>query len=276
MRLTSASVPAVWLLVMDNNVMALILKLRNRHFFLLDVLALLTIPALALSLRLDKLNWWPQHSLALIFFTVVSLLVNVTVFYYAGIYRRYWRYANISDINLVLLAVGLTTTILLVLFNAGRFVLQPYHLAMYRSVPLLNGLLTCLAVLGTRLGVRGLYYWRQQYYRTAEDERVLIVGVNETARQLAKQLSLNHKSETAYRVIGFIDDNPLSQGLNINGLEVLAQVRADEKTKDLKVVMTSGLNLEDECMGQGANGFLLKPYMPDDLLNILKQNLYPS
>ena len=61
-----------------------------------------------------------------------------------------------------------------------------------------------------------------------------------------------------------------------NGLDVLDQVRADDETKDLKVVMTSGLNLDDECMQHGANGFLLKPYMPDDLLDILKQNINPS
>lgn len=63
---------------------------------------------------------------------------------------------------------------------------------------------------------------------------------------------------------------------HVNGLDVLAQVRADDETKDLKVVMTSGLDLEDECVRSGADGFLLKPYMPDDLLNILKQNISPS
>lgn len=61
-----------------------------------------------------------------------------------------------------------------------------------------------------------------------------------------------------------------------NGIEVLDQVRADEKTQDIIVVMTSGLNLESECRDRGANDFLLKPYMPDDLLDILKRNLNPS
>ena len=62
----------------------------------------------------------------------------------------------------------------------------------------------------------------------------------------------------------------------VNGLDVLAQVRADDETRDLKVVMTSGLNLEEECIRSGANDFLLKPYMPDDLLAILKRNIAPS
>jgi DNA-binding response OmpR family regulator len=60
---------------------------------------------------------------------------------------------------------------------------------------------------------------------------------------------------------------------NANGLEVLAKLRAHDETKELSVVMTSGLNLEAECKQSGANDFLLKPYMPDELLTILKRNL---
>jgi CheY-like chemotaxis protein len=63
---------------------------------------------------------------------------------------------------------------------------------------------------------------------------------------------------------------------HVNGLDVLEQVRGNDETKDLKVVMTSGLNVEDECLESGANGFILKPYMPDDLLGILKKNIQPS
>ena len=60
---------------------------------------------------------------------------------------------------------------------------------------------------------------------------------------------------------------------NANGLDIIDQIRANPETKDISVVMTSGLNLEPECMRHGASEFLLKPYMPDDLLGILKRNL---
>ena len=63
---------------------------------------------------------------------------------------------------------------------------------------------------------------------------------------------------------------------HVNGLDVLDQLRGDDETHDMKVVMTSGLNLELECKNHGADDFLLKPYMPDDLLNILKRNINPS
>jgi len=60
-----------------------------------------------------------------------------------------------------------------------------------------------------------------------------------------------------------------------NGLDVLDRLRSEYETNKLPVVMASGLNLRDECLDHGANDFLLKPYMPDDLLRILKDQVNP-
>lgn len=56
-----------------------------------------------------------------------------------------------------------------------------------------------------------------------------------------------------------------------SGLEILDEIRAAEDIKNLRVVMSSGANVKEECMKRGANGFLLKPYMPDDLITALKR-----
>jgi len=54
------------------------------------------------------------------------------------------------------------------------------------------------------------------------------------------------------------------------GTDIVASIRKDPNFSQLKIVMTSGLNLRDECLKQGANHFLLKPFMPDDLIKVLK------
>ena len=41
-------------------------------------------------------------------------------------------------------------------------------------------------------------------------------------------------------------------------------------TANVRVVMTSGLNVEQECLNLGANAFLQKPFMPDELISVLK------
>ncbi len=56
---------------------------------------------------------------------------------------------------------------------------------------------------------------------------------------------------------------------NGNGLEILRKVRSDSQLERLQVLMVSGMELSQECERMGANGFLLKPYPPDQLLSWL-------
>ena len=58
-----------------------------------------------------------------------------------------------------------------------------------------------------------------------------------------------------------------------SGLEILANLRKANDTKNICIVMTSGMNVKDECLRRGANAFLLKPYMPDDLFEVLDRNI---
>ena len=55
-----------------------------------------------------------------------------------------------------------------------------------------------------------------------------------------------------------------------NGLDILEQIRANIELKDIKVLMSSGMDVGHECLQAGADGFMLKPYMPDELINKIK------
>jgi DNA-binding NtrC family response regulator len=56
-----------------------------------------------------------------------------------------------------------------------------------------------------------------------------------------------------------------------SGLDILEELKRSEDTSRVRVVMSSGANVKEECMRRGAYGFLPKPYMPEDLVEILKQ-----
>ncbi len=58
-----------------------------------------------------------------------------------------------------------------------------------------------------------------------------------------------------------------------SGLDILDVLRRTEGISDVRVVMSSGASVGEECMRRGANGFLLKPFMPDDLIAILRQTI---
>jgi CheY-like chemotaxis protein len=55
-----------------------------------------------------------------------------------------------------------------------------------------------------------------------------------------------------------------------SGMKILEKIRKNPDVDHVRVVMTSGLNMQEECLSRGANAFLLKPFMPDDLINALK------
>ena len=56
-----------------------------------------------------------------------------------------------------------------------------------------------------------------------------------------------------------------------NGLDILDVIRRTKGTENARVVMSSGSDVKEECLRRGADGFLMKPYMPDDLIMVLKQ-----
>jgi DNA-binding response OmpR family regulator len=57
-----------------------------------------------------------------------------------------------------------------------------------------------------------------------------------------------------------------------NGVDVLTEMRKQDDLKDVVVIMSSGMNLEYECRDAGANAFLLKPFMPDDLIALIRRS----
>lgn len=56
-----------------------------------------------------------------------------------------------------------------------------------------------------------------------------------------------------------------------SGLDIVRSIRKNPANINVNIVMTSGLNMQDECLKRGANHFILKPFMPDDLLRLLKK-----
>ena len=58
--------------------------------------------------------------------------------------------------------------------------------------------------------------------------------------------------------------------LRQNGLDELVKLRAAPGGESVCVLMTSGLDFKEQCLSAGANGFLQKPFMPDDLLDALR------
>jgi CheY-like chemotaxis protein len=60
---------------------------------------------------------------------------------------------------------------------------------------------------------------------------------------------------------------------DIDGKEILKQLRDSTDIANVRVIMTSGMDVADQCMDAGADAFILKPYTPEQLMKVIQENL---
>jgi two-component system alkaline phosphatase synthesis response regulator PhoP len=58
-----------------------------------------------------------------------------------------------------------------------------------------------------------------------------------------------------------------------NGIELVSRVRKDPGFSAVRILMTSGLDASVESKQAGADDFILKPYMPDELIQRIRRVL---
>jgi two-component system cell cycle response regulator DivK len=116
---------------------------------------------------------------------------------------------------------------------------------------------------------------------------VLYVEDNEYNRKIVRQLL----GRTSYRLVETVDgeagvapafaarpdliqmDVPLPK---MSGLDATRILRADERTKDIPIVIITSFAMSgdrERATAAGASGYLAKPYSPRELLALLRQFL---
>ncbi len=201
----------------------LLLRVRNRHFLVMDAVLLALTPTLALSLRLDADAWASPFRVGLAVFTVVSLIVKLRVFYRLGMYRRYWRYASMDELYIITLAVGTACGVLSVTFFVGRALNLIDETWLPRSVPLLDSLFTLIVVGGTRFSMRALETARRMHGtgNVPDKKRVLVVGAGDSGLMMVREMRGN--PGVKLDPVGFVDDDPRKRGASIYGVPVLGR-----------------------------------------------------
>lgn len=193
------------------------LYLRNRHFFGLDICVLILAAYFSCALRLDRLDlgpYWPA------FFgeAGLALLVYPLVYRAFGLYSRYWRYASVGDLLLVIRA-----TLTAGLLHSGLLlIVLPLLLPGFiipRSIPFILLLLMLIGGAAPRLLVRTWLWHRQRQAQSAPLIPVLVYGAGEAGLQIVRELT--HNAQLGLEVVGFVDDDPDKQHLYISDLPVL-------------------------------------------------------
>ncbi|MGH8650586.1 MAG: polysaccharide biosynthesis protein, partial [Burkholderiales bacterium] len=134
------------------------------------------------------------------------------LFWGFGMYRGLWRFASIPDLRRILMAVATGA----ILVPALMFMLQ---IAVPRTVLILTPILLLLAVGGSRLAYRAWKERRLSGLIPAKREPVLVLGAEEAAVNLIKDLARSPQ----WRVVGVLDDDEAKIGLQLHGVNVLGR-----------------------------------------------------
>jgi FlaA1/EpsC-like NDP-sugar epimerase/lipopolysaccharide/colanic/teichoic acid biosynthesis glycosyltransferase len=202
-------------------VRSLVLGLRNRHFFLVDLLLMLILPIVALALRTDGIDMLADYGPSLLAATLALPPIALLVFLKGGLYSRFWRYAGMDE----LVTIACLGVVAVVIQTAAVFwVLRPAGLVaddFPRSLTLTNGLLMVVAVGAIRYSVRlADRPSRTRTYKPSE-KHVLLVGAGSAGVMILDELRRN--PSLGMKPVAFLDDDPDKQGAVVRGLPVLGK-----------------------------------------------------
>lgn len=200
--------------------------IRNRYFVISDILLTLLSGVLGFIVRLDVPLFWSYLSICRAFL-LLSVLVKPPVYYAFGLYRRYWRYASVNELLLILGASVVSTGILSLLVFVGVLLPDRWFIGFPRSVLIIDWLLGLLFVGGVRFGVRFLgemgFFKADNRKATLNKthQRVLIAGAGDAGAMIAREMQNN--PHIGMEPVGYVDDNASKVGMHIRGLPVLGR-----------------------------------------------------
>ena len=195
------------------------MKNRNLKLMLLDAIASFSTLYLSFLIRFDFsipneflstfLSWVPWF-----------ILFQVSVFYFADLYARMWRYTSLFDLYAILYSVTIASavSILFVFLLSGSNVYP-------RSVLLIYYILNAIVTVAIRLSVRVYYthYHEDSPLKSQFTKKtLLLIGAGKTGEKIAREIMTTSRHQ--YTIVGFVDDNVEKHGALLHGKQIFCSI----------------------------------------------------
>jgi FlaA1/EpsC-like NDP-sugar epimerase len=162
------------------------------------------------------------------FLLLLFLTVKLPVFGLFKQYRGWWRYVGISDLLGIFRASLISTMIILAVWFTVMLQIPSIRHALPPGITMVSQGIFMADLFGTILmpaGLRLLIRLYHEEFRAVQGQRLkrfLIVGAGNAGEALLREI--HRMPVIQYDVVGFIDDDPVKQGINIHGIPVLGSV----------------------------------------------------
>ena len=184
--------------------------MRNRYVLLADIPAVIVAVCAAFALRFDF--YFLLNRSEFIPYVLAAVVIKPPIFYFFGLYRRMWRYANIQDL-IVLLTANTAASVVMGLFVSVG-VLRSLIVEFSRAVLIADWVLCIGATAAVRLSVRVIAESRNRRPGiSGEEKRVLVVGAGDAGAIVTREMQRN--AQLGMEPVAFVDDDPVKIGKRI-------------------------------------------------------------
>jgi FlaA1/EpsC-like NDP-sugar epimerase len=199
--------------------------IRNRFLLAGDLVLIVTSVLASFALRLDLgpafVYFMPQAWLMV----AVALLVKPTIYYFFGLYRRYWVYASVRELRLIAVATAAAQVVVALLLMLA-IVTSLLPATFPRSVIFIDWLFSLFSVGGLRLTVRLIAESGQVSQKSdgrGGMRRALVVGAGDAGVLVVREMQRN--PQLHMQPVAFVDDDPEKLRKDIHGVRVVGQLR---------------------------------------------------
>ncbi|MEO6527835.1 MAG: nucleoside-diphosphate sugar epimerase/dehydratase [Gemmatimonadaceae bacterium] len=186
--------------------------------------------------------WSPEVPTMLRAFVLTAIPLKLVVLFYFGMYRRLWRYASVTDMEVLITAAAVCG---IVDAAVGSVLLSQLGVIPHRlshAVVILDACLTAAAIGLPRLGIRSAAR-RDRRGRRDDATRAVIVGAGAAGGMIVRELVEN--PQLGIIPVAVLDDDPRKHGLRLHNVPVvgaisrLPEVAARVAAVDVVIAMPS-------------------------------------
>jgi len=159
--------------------------------------------------------------------TVFSILLPLQIlsFYTFKTYRGIWSFFSLNDVSRIIKAVAYP--------NFALIPISYWFELPHAIFPVFSLCLISMLCMGRFIYKTHFFNQHPSDIKLEEIKNILIIGAGFSGERLCREIKQNHN----YHLIGFLDDDPAKQGLDIHGYQVLG------KSSDL-LILTQSYNID--------------------------------
>lgn len=192
--------------------------LQNRIVILGDLFLIVVAAFGSFVLRTDLGPLFRYYLPQALWFVGLALIVQPTVFYFFGFYRRMWVYASIQELKLIIIAITTASVVLALMVTLLRAL--NIFASFPRSIVPIDWLLSLVLIGGLRFSMRILAEI-QPGVSNGDDRsrRVLVVGAGDAGALVVREMQKN--PHLPLKPVCFLDDDPNKLRQQIHGIPVV-------------------------------------------------------